>query len=323
MKRFFYAVVALALLATSCAKEEVAKQDGQTEMVTFTITTPQINTRALAEPTGATCLWYAFYDEDKNFLPNISAVDADAPVTVTSNTATIKVSLVKDKDYYVVFWADNGGERPFTFDWKGKTMAIAKQVVGNSNFDGFWNCTPVDTEFTGTITLKRPFAQLNIATADWQKAVNAGVEVKFVNLGLSSAYTQMDLLTGKGITSITEMAFTWAAPVGVTHTFTGNATEYYVLSSNFVFVGTDDQNTDSKMLTDLAINLSEYDTAGESATNIEETLERSCSNVPLQRNYRTWVLGNVVTNEAAGSDGKEFVIVVDPLFGGDDIIENI
>ena len=73
MKKLFCAMMAIvALFATSCQKENF----GEETTVSFTISTPEIATRAYSDGTTATHLQYAVYDNEGKLLTDLTKTDA-------------------------------------------------------------------------------------------------------------------------------------------------------------------------------------------------------------------------------------------------------
>ena len=69
MKRMFLSMLAAVTLFASCSQEDVVSQQqatGEESLVSFTVTTPQLGSRAAAvdgDGSQATDLYYAVYDE--------------------------------------------------------------------------------------------------------------------------------------------------------------------------------------------------------------------------------------------------------------------
>ena len=303
MKKLIYCALALAagLFATSCQQENLEPvQSGTT--VTYTVEMPQVATKAVGEADYVNNLVYAVYRvidntnlSDKEAKENLATnsgnyqlmYQEDTPVTTVDGKkkAHISLELINDQRYVVIFWAQkdytwfNEGQ-PFT------SVAYPTTLDGNNDaYDAFTNVDviTVDRPISKDITLVRPFAQLNIATVvpgptteypdrytDFQVAttgvVVTGVAQSF-NVGAQVGET------------VGEVTFSAVAPLQ--EDFTNSQYPEY-LSMNYVFVPANQSN----VTVSYDINTNNYG-----------TVENTVPNVPLARNYRTNIIGNLLTSE--------------------------
>ena len=270
MKKLFLAVAAMAMLATACTKDDSALV-GNESLVSFTIDSPELQTR-YGEGTTATKLEWAFYDETDAKLNAICG-----SIDNFSGKHTINVALVDGREYTALFWA-SAPDAPYTVDWAGRTMTIDTDnlTANNEAYDAFHKYYAVDqTKKTHKIELTRPFAQINIATADTDAADAAGVVVATTKVTVANAYKTLDLVNGE-VSNPTSFEFGWAAKA------TGTAkTSYDMLAMNYVLVN-------ERELVNVTMEASE-ETDGSNA------ITRTYSTVPVQRNYQTFILGNLLT----------------------------
>ena len=306
MKKFLLiAVAAFGMLMTACSKDEVAQPvGGEESIVTFTVEAPVMATRAHGDGYSATELNWAVYDRN--------ADEGSEPLFTDSKnfdqdqlTTTVKIPFVNGMTYDVLFWAEAPGtESPYAVDWAAKTVgyADATKLVSNSeDYDAFYyfltgNELPEITgPVTKTVELKRPFAQLNIATNDTAEAAQSGLDVENVAVEVTNAYTQFDLVTGNGVNaSNTGVTFTSAPKQGGTI-----LSSYDLLAVNYLFTGGE------KQLVNVKFTYTDREIKGGNAGRTAEY-----NSVPVQRNYRTNIIGSLLT-----SDGK-FNIEIKPGFGG-------
>ena len=304
MKKVFWAVVAMVILATACTKDD-AVSGGNDSLVSFTIDSPELVTR-YGEGVSTNRLVYAFYDEAGNHLQEL-----DGSVENYKTKTTIKVYLVEGRKYQAIFWADNTAAG-YAVDFATKTMTINDTTLdGNSEeYDAFYNYTlnidPADK--THTIELRRPFAQINIATKDTAAAKAAGVEVKATKVEVD-AYktltfgTEVDSTTGEvvpvaKVSNEETFTYDWAPKAE------GKAmTDYDMLSMNYVLVN-------ARELVDVTLRMSEAYTDGQ--IDAATDLVRNYTTVPVQRNYRTYIVGNLLTTS------NDFNIETKPGFEDDD-----
>ena len=175
MRKFFLAVAALVMLATSCTKDETTVAGGES-LVSFTVDSPELATR-YGDGTTATTLEWAFYDEAGDQLTNISGKKDNF-----GGSYNFTVELVDGRQYTALFWASApDAAEVYQVNWTGKTMTINKEnlTANNEAYDAFYKYYTVDqSKKVHKIELTRPIAQINIATADTEDARKAGVEVK-------------------------------------------------------------------------------------------------------------------------------------------------
>ncbi|MGM9841841.1 MAG: DUF6562 domain-containing protein [Candidatus Limisoma sp.] len=278
-KKLFLGLLAgAAMLFTACQDEEVkAIADGDTD-VTITAELPSgVSTRAFADGTTATKLTYAIYETgQQNALITGTAMFVDLKTTVIAR-------LANGKTYDLLFWAQADGA-PYTFDAATQKVTVdyTAAVGQDETRDAFFKAETltVDGTINKTIQLRRPFAQLNIGAQDFEDAKTAGFEATQTKVTVDNVYTTLNLLTGAvedqtsvtyGLANLPAEAF----PVSVTP-----AAKY--MSMDYLLVAAD------KELTNVTFT----------ATNGSHDVERHYTNVPVQRNYRTNIYGNILTEEA-------------------------
>ena len=288
IKKLFYAIAAGAMLfAVSCQNDDLAGAQGDAVTVSVAVSTPEIATRAYSDGQTATELQWAVYDKNGNFLPNISSTSE------IHGSTTVELTLTTGNTYDVIFWAASpeatsakGGPYTTNFDTKYEqaTMTVDYEgVVSNDeNLDAFYAVKRIEVKSKQqeTVELKRPFAQINVGTADYQASEDAGyvpVESKVVVKSISNVLT----FANGAVNEPSEVTFDFAA-IDRTQKFpVAGAYEY--LAMNYVLVGKD------KTTTDVTFS---YKDAEENYTHT-----RTIGAVPVQRNYRTNIFGNILTSE--------------------------
>ena len=287
MRKIFLAVAAMAMLATACTKDDSALV-GNESLVSFTIDSPELMTR-YGEGTTATNLEWAFYDETGAQLTEISG-----SISNFSGKHSINVALVDGRQYTALFWA-SAPQAPYTVDWANKKMSVATTglTANNEAYDAFYKYTAVDqTKKVHKIELTRPFAQINIATADTDAADAAGVVVATTKVTVANAYKTLDLVNGE-VSEPTSFEFGWATKA------TGTAkTSYDMLAMNYVLVN-------ERELVNVTMEASENADGSNAIT-------RTYSTVPVQRNYQTFIIGKLLTTN------NEFEVETKPGFDGEE-----
>ena len=329
MKKFLLAVAAFGMLMTSCAKDETTPGDNSS-VVSFKVSAPKLQTRADIKNvygTGFTAedLEYAIYEADaegnlKDGTPEIYKEVAGAFADNSLETS-FSERLVNGKHYVVLFWADAAND-PYTVNWNNQSIALtdpATLKAQDENFDAFYKkifFTVKADQLEQTAVLIRPFAQLNVGTSDTVDAAIAGMNVAQSEIVVTT-YTALNLFDGTVVGQPQELTYKMAnipsaenngTTEGVTATLNGE--NYDIISMNYLFVNGDDQN-DGKELVDVKFNYVDEDDA--------TVLSRQYDLVPIKRNHRTFIVGNILTQDV------DFKVIINPVFDNEnnpEIYEN-
>lgn len=318
MKRYFKTITAvvLAVLAVAaCQKENLGEvaPDGREAEVKLTLTSPQIGTKSYADGQTVNKVFVHVYQQDAagnlKYIAPAAAGESATPsqvVDMKDGAAKYSTRLVTGQKYTFVFWAEclGAATSPYTYDPETKTVTVNYAgVAGNDETrDAFCNVLK-DVEITGAyssdVKLYRPFAQLNfgVTSEDYAAAKAAGLEVTAAKVKLTNAATSLNLLDGT-VSGAADVIFDAAALP--TETLSAAGATYKYVAMDYVLVGKAD-----KTLSDVTLTLTA--TGTQSATP-----EFTYSNVPLQANYRTNIVGNLFTSPA------EVNITVDPAFDAPD-----
>ena len=300
MKRYFKTIAAatLSVLAVAaCQKENLGgAQDGREVDVNLTLTSPEIGTKAYGDGTAVNTVHVYVYqvadDGAMTYIAPAASVEAATPtqeVSMTRGTAKYITRLVTGQKYTFVFWADyhkDGYTSPYTYDAASQTIAVNyTDAAGNDeNRDAFYNVLK-DVEITGAystdVKLYRPFAQINFGASDLAEAKSGGLDVQMAAVKLTKAATSLNLLSG-AVEGEADVTFAETALAGGKLAVGG--VDYDYLTMDYVLVG-----KDSKTLSDVTL----------SANNGAKAY--TYSNVPLQGNYRTNIVGNLFTNPATAN----------------------
>ena len=236
MKKIFSIFAAsLMLFAASCSTEKFDEPKGDGN-VTFTVQLPAgLQSRALGDGTTATKLYVAAYEA--NQTTPLAVAPGTTPVDMSNRKATVTLQLVTGKTYDLVFWAQADGA-PYTFTPNGRTVAMNYGTAANAeNRDAFFhieNGLNITGPMDKSITLKRPFAQLNFVTADYNAAVASGIEATTTSVKVKNLKPTLSLVDGKATGTAAEVEFTTAARP--TETMTINGTSYDYLAMNYLLI---------------------------------------------------------------------------------------
>ena len=302
---FFSALAALLLSTAACSSDEPAAQGDDT--VTFTVNLQNGNdSRAISDGTKAVNLT-AFAYKDGQKVQQQTA-------TFSGLKATVTFKLVKGVKYDFSFWAQSPEAKCYTLSADGTKVNIdytqaASNVDNDDAFYGVKKDVTVGTASDETVTIYRPFAQLNYGDNldDYEAAKEAGTEVTKTLVTVKNAANVLDLTTGQ---ASGDVAVTYAlAPVpSESKELTVDHINYKWLAMNYLLVPGQVRMADTQITTENALittTLAVY--AGDTEVN-----EMSVANVPVQSNHRTNILGNLLT------DKVNFNVVIDPVFDNPD-----
>ena len=285
MKSFKYlAAAALTLLAVGCNKEQVTEvPDGQVVDVTFTAALPgEMATKTIGDGQTAKKLYVSVYENDAEK----TKLELDKTATFTDLKTQVKFSLVKGKTYNFVFWAQAEGAPYDVTDLKSIKVNDYTTDANDEKRDAFYATRKelkVNGALTETIKLYRPFAQVNFATADYADAKKAGFNPAVSSFTASEAAKTFDTFAEEGKDKV-EVALTETGiPADVLKTLDGET--YTRLAMNYLIpVGKQGESHN-------------IDVAATFKANNGETVTVSAPNAPVQNNYRTNVLGNLLTSQ--------------------------
>lgn len=296
----YLAAAALTLLAVSCNKEQVTEvPDGQMVDVTFTAALPgEMATKAIGDGQTAKTLYVSVYENDDAK----TKLDLDKTATFTDLKTQVTFSLVKGKTYNFVFWAQAAEGAPYDVtDLKNIKISYEGAEANDEKRDAFYATRKelkVNGALTETIKLYRPFAQVNFGTADYDAAVAAGVEpVKSVFTATDVA-TIFDTFEAEGKEAKDVVTFTESALPG--ETLVTKAGDYKWMTMNYILpMGKQDAKHISNVTAEFIPE-----------TGI--TVKASSPQTPVQNNYRTNILGNLLTSQVI------FNIEIVPIFNEPD-----
>lgn len=296
----YLAAAALTLLAVGCNKEQVTEvPDGQMVDVTFTAALPgEMATKAIGDGQTAKTLHVSVYENDDAK----TKLELDKTATFTDLKTQVTFSLVKGKTYNFVFWAQAAEGAPYDVtDLKNIKISYEGAEANDEKRDAFYATRKelkVNGALTETIKLYRPFAQVNFGTADYDAAVAAGVEP------VKSVFTATDVATvfdtfeaeGKGAKDV--VTFTESALPG--ETLVTKAGDYKWMTMNYILpMGKQDAKHISNVTAEFIPE-----------TGI--TVKASSPQTPVQNNYRTNILGNLLTSQVI------FNVEIVPIFNEPD-----
>ena len=301
-----FGMFAALMLANSCSDDNnVSQADSSLAQVTFKVSADGALTRAISDGTTVDELVYRVFDKNGNpiaTLPLFKVAAADL-----SSGHTVALTLAKGQTYKVAFWAQKAGNTAYTVN---DNMQVAVDYSGANNDesrDAFFNAVEitVNGDVAQTVKLKRPFAQLNVGTttADWDAAVASGATFDESKVTVKQAATTLNVLDGK-VSGAADVNFTYATKPGeslkVDADGDGTKEDYKYLSMSYILPN---DATDGTQKT-----LASAEFTFKTASGTEIVVKNGLQNLPLQRNYRTNIVGNILSGTTT------FSVVVDPAF---------
>ena len=313
-KRFLLMAGIILLVFAACQSDELANGGRNGEVATsFSVQLPgngnNAVTRAATAGDGTSvnrCIM-EIYLNDELYSRQIGAIQPDGL------TAGFDVRLVTSQTYKFVFWADHvesvEGDAIKTdlhyntadlrnISMKGDYNGSSKDDTRDAFFASLEKL--VTNAFSESVELTRPFGQLNIKTEDLASIPdNQKEEFVPVTAGLSfkNLYTGFNAATGDLLGEPTAVAYKAASAVADAN---GNLTVDYLFAPNTV---------GGQHLVNMTLAV--YNAAGGQITT------KALNNIPVQRNYKTNVTGNLLT-----VDGKVNVMVT-PAFSSPALSEKV
>ena len=299
------AAAALTILAAGCAKEQLADNGGQAG-VSFTVEVPGAPaTRAIGDGTTATKLYYQVFDENKNPIEGLGVQET----TLTGKAAKVSFQLVKDQTYNFIFWAQTSEAGYYTIggteaekDLRTITANYDGKKANDENFDAFFaveKALKISGPVTKNITLKRPFAQINIASNDQISAGGTPQPINFTGatseIAIKGIPTAFSPLTG-ALTGADDSYVNFTEASAPLNEVKVNEATYTNLALSYVFASAEGTVCDIKATL----------TVGGKKVALE------VPNAPIKRNWRTNIVGKILTTST------DINVVVDPTFDGNE-----
>ena len=277
MKKYFLSIVALAgmLFATSCQESLVEPQmEGPT---TFTVQLPDaMGTKAIGEASSVNKLFVEVYSNGTSIFKKTQDING---------STTVSLDLIKGQEYQIVFWAQKDNSYITDFTTQGLAeISIPYTFHNNESGAAFYAYETFKIDGNAkTVTLRRPFAQLNLGTTALSldtDASDADVQLISSSVTLATA-TKFSTIFGAGINVDTRTYTASISSFGDEKLTLANGDEYVYVSMDYlpVVYGGD--------VVELGVVIE---------TNLG-TITHNFTNVPIQKNYRTNIVGNLISSK--------------------------
>ena len=278
MKKLIYLLLAMPLLFTSCSKDEKMASE-ETVQVSFSTELPKrIGTRAGTTDLNVNKVGCAAFEdgEEISTLREVITIQEGEDIVYAPR-------LIKGRTYDVVFWAMK--DKNYNVNDMTAITRASETTAAESDFDAFTES--VEVEVTGskseTVTLKRPLAQLNLGVTldDWNAVASEetfGMKPTKMIITLTGKDT-FNALTGA--TTGEDKEVTYTLDVSGEDLVAGDET-YESIAMCYVYPDAGQENID--------ITYTIYDQDNDV---IREDV--TIQNIPLENNYRTNVVGGLLT----------------------------
>ena len=309
MKKNLYsaAAMALAFLAASCQKE-VLEPVASGNTVTYTVQVPQgLATKGIGDVApDAMVLHYEVYrttGQNDAVLGDDTRLLYHETATIENGTTTLDIELVNDQNFTVLFWAEMANNGVYNSE-NLKNVTLATTAVANQEayaaFTGVDFIKKGDELGNRRVSLIRPLAQVNVATTP-ESLTQFDTDITIS----ASAFTVSGLSTTFNVASQTagtdEALFTYESAEVLDAMLKVNDKDYTYVSMNYVgFAPASGANV-----------VVTYE-----MTTSEGKIDNEIQNVPVKPNYRTNIIGNLI------SESANYTITLDTSWDAEYNVEN-
>ena len=337
MKKFISALAVVFAIAASysCQREvDYITDPAQAVTVTYSVSLDQVQktkaTLAELDALAVDKLFYSVYQSNGTAFNAIAHSDYHGSVALTGNTAELQFKLIQGETYKLVFWAQKGDSYITSAVTKDSPLGeISIDYTACDSYaadrDAFtaWDEITLDpvtqgadfaTSFSKEIHLKRPFAQVNFGTDDAAQAAAQGYVASKVQVIVKQAATKFNALTGIASEPVDASFKEVALPETPVEFDINNATYTRVAKAYVLPVGTFTVTQDgtsaaisSPLSTTPEVSMILSVKKGENVLALDP---RSRANTSIRSNYRTNLLGHLITTDAT------FNVVVDNDYDG-------
>ena len=306
--------VAMIFASASCQKE-INHLEGDVN-VTFEVSAGDVATRAIADATNIDVLYWEIYN-----TADIETAEGPLGEGVVRDSDgdkkfMVSLRLLADQDYTIVFWAQVDNKTHYVVDdlRRIKINTYTDENANDESRAAFFNTHAFHTNngkaINETVTLYRPFAQINLGATTYETSLNlvnnGKVQVTSTEMTVTSIANMFNTLDKVGESDPTfdgKVTFQAAAtPNGADdqdkELLEVNGDYYYWIGMNYLIVEgeTDNVDVDVKVNTNMGV------------------VDHTVVNVPIRKNYRTNILGDFLTT------GATFNIEIDERFEVPDYI---
>ena len=305
MKKIQLFVGALAMLGlTACQSDDLQGGKGDDTSVRLTATLADgVATRASIDDTGKgtkadECILQIYEKEGDGDNATYTPYGSQTKVSVNDLKAQFSnVRVVSGKTYKFVFWADNKeGDYYNDTDLRNITIKNTAENLNDDKRDAFFGSyeATITKDIDQDVELTRPFGQVNLTTTDYQQVPDDRKPNKVQIVYTTGGYEGLNALTGETTGSQLKNITTTTANI------MDNSNGY--MAMDYLFAPQEQDGKENPAIVDFTTNFYKDGTL--------ITSNNKTTNIPVRRNYRTNISGNLLTN------GANLNVTVLPGFSG-------
>ena len=308
-KVFLVSVISSVMvqLLVSCSTE--IKNDGFGEMaeVAFCVNVENesVNVRSISDGTGVDQLMWAIFSETGELVLQKS-VKNDVTDLLSASGHSMYVTLAKGTTYKAIFWAQNSACGAYTVSDDMKVTIDYAGINNDESRDAFFASSDPFTVDGSTVSvvLKRPFAQVNVGAFPWdvEYAEESGMNVALSAANISGVPNIINLFDG-AVEGEVDVVYTQSSipqeNLYVDMDEDGVDEAYDYISMSYILAAPESS------VHAMSFTISDLD------NGVSTVLESGLSSVPVKRNWRTNIVGQVLTGEMT------FNIKIDPSYEGE------
>lgn len=297
---FFGALTTLLLGTASCSSDMEPKMNGEEASVTIAVNLGEnIDSRTISDGSGADILKFAVFE-------NGTEISALAQPSIEKDyfgdRFLVYTRLVKGHTYKLVFWAQNRNCTAYnTTDMSAIKVDYTNVNCNDESRDAFYRTVELTVGEDGIdwmeIVLTRPFAQINFLASDADGVL--GVNAYKSKVTVTGVPTTLNTLDGS-VSDSTDVTFDYAA---IPNETLAGKEQYKYVAMNYVLAATDKA---IKNEVKLFVN-----------DGTQEVNSIPVPNCPVQRNYRTNIMGSFFTQVGT------FVVTIDPVYNDPDFEKSV
>ena len=272
----------------ACQKEEEQGSHGEDCVARLTVQVPEdVLTKAVSQAGLVDIVYYDVWNED------FTTLLFSGSGAVEDCRAELEVALVMDQTFQFIFWAQNeNADGPYSWtNLKKVNVDYSKFTVNNKDcYDAFYAVATIVADGEDKVVrLYRPFAQLNFG-ATRMNADFGEFTITSNSVTVSKYASAFDTVGGKAVDYVNAPVTFTAATGGLVQAETQDSKDlqvgdgtYYWVAMNYLLVPSDQSTT---------VNVEA------SFTTKVGTVKHKIPNVPLNKNYRTNIVGDLFTSTA-------------------------
>ncbi len=274
MKKLIILLMALPLCFTSCSNDDAVVGE-ETVAVSFCAELPQMMGTRVESTSNVNKVYCAVFENGSEI------VRSEIDITPGQGISFVP-RLIKGRTYRVAFWAS----KEDAYNVSNFNSITRNAGLSEAEYDAFTAVTdPITVEGSHTIevTLRRPIAQLNmgVTEADWSCLTQ--------QFGMTPSTITLTIEGKSAFNALTGSADGISQPITYDLNVTGaalvcNGVTYHNIAMCYVLASAENEL--------VSINYSIYD---QTETAIREDV--SLINIPMQRNYKTNVVGGLLTGQ--------------------------